>query len=107
MSTSGTATVERARDLQLPGQAERVEEVFQWLSPEGAQRFSWEVLTAVVTAKRTNDLHPVAHVIESWCRTPLFMRDPAFRKAAENAIGDPGSPDETMTVAQAQEALGL
>lgn len=104
---TGAAKVEQARDLHLPEPDEQVEEVFQWLTPEGAQRFSWEVLSAVVKAKRTNDLRSLEHVIESWYRTLLFMRDPDFPGRAAEAVADPGSPDDTLTVEQVQRALGV
>jgi hypothetical protein len=106
-SHASAAKVKEARDLHLPQPDERVEEVFQWLTPEGAQRFSWEMLSAVVQAKRTNDLRSLEHVIESWYRSLLFMRDPEFPIRAARAIADPGTPEDAFPVEETQKALGL
>lgn len=96
--TPPTAAIRQPRDLELPADEEallaaiqqllhgdsKFSEFAQMLTDKGVRAFAGELVSALVQAKRENDLRPVQDVIEAWYRTSLFIRDPGFLKALED-----------------------
>lgn len=90
--------IERIQDLNLPPEAETV---FEHLTEPGAERFSYEIVQALVRAQARGDLRPVFDVVDAWYRTLVMKTHPDYLKAVRWAraggSGESFSAEELKT----------
>src|SRR5688500_410372 len=76
---------------------ERIAEVLEYLTDEGARDLAEQMFTALARAKAAGDLRPVNEVLESHYRTLLFLQSPEFEERwdqAQSADGEAVAIDE-------------
>ncbi|HEX2051988.1 MAG TPA: DUF6247 family protein [Actinomycetota bacterium] len=89
------ARLARVKNIAL---TDRIVDVLDALSQDGAKQFASELLRAMAQAKKDDDITPINRVIEEWYRTMLFVEgNPGFRAAYDNAH-DPNRERRPMSV---------
>lgn len=81
--------IDRPEDLNLPPEAA---EVFAHLTAEGAERFSREIMDALIKAQMKGNLRPVRDVVEAWYRSlklvQLESHTTAVAEVRTSNVGD-------------------
>jgi hypothetical protein len=100
--------IRHPEDMALPPRDKMIE-VVEHLSPQGAQAFLAELLAAMQSASNDHDLAHVQHVIDSWYRTLVFKSAPGHDErwekaqiAIESDVSHVG-----MTIDEVREKLGV